>query len=106
MSAAVPTFPLASDVAHYLQSYARDFGLYRHCRFNTKVESIAPLHEDRGSAVQWQVTYKSIKDATPQTQLFDRVIVTTGSFSKPRIPSFPLQEEFGGKIIHSQAYKE
>jgi hypothetical protein len=37
---------------------------------------------------------------------FDRVVVTTGPQSSPWAPRIEGRDEFGGIVIHSQAYKE
>lgn len=87
------------DYSVYLSDYAANFGLLELIRFNTHVLSL----EKRES--KYMVKLRSMT-GTVQEEEWDAVAVCSGVHNVPRIPSFPGQESFRGKIIHSAMYKD
>lgn len=87
-----PLSSLASggDVYRYLERYARHHDLLKHVKFDTKV--VKARRQEKGWAV-----------STHDGQVFscDKLIISTGLFSKPQIPEIP-QERFNGPVIHSK----
>lgn len=55
---------------------------------------------------EFTVIAKDLIRETESTERFTHVIVATGIFSTPNIPSFPGIEEFHGKIVHAHAFKD
>jgi cation diffusion facilitator CzcD-associated flavoprotein CzcO len=92
-----PDYPGQRLMRRYFIDYARNFKLYDHYYFNTKVEAV----EKQGE--QWKVT---IKTATGEqkTFLYKGVIIANGTLSEPNKPSF--KGNFSGKIMHSSEYKK
>ncbi|KAG5547530.1 hypothetical protein RHGRI_013279 [Rhododendron griersonianum] len=83
-------FPDQNQVLEYIESYARQFDLLHHIRFDTKAVSIG------------------YEGASSEVCQFDFVIICVGRFSGiPNIPEFPQgkgPEVFQGKVIHSMDY--
>ncbi|KAF7142594.1 hypothetical protein RHSIM_Rhsim05G0048300 [Rhododendron simsii] len=118
-------FPDQNQVLEYIESYARQFDLLHHIKFNTKVVSID--YEGASSEVQqawalwggtgepfdskggkWYITIQDTKSLSTEVCQFDFVIICVGRFSGiPNIPEFPQgkgPEVFQGKVIHSMDY--
>ena len=98
MNNCVTDFPHNSEVLKYLNDYVDYFNIRDCIRLNTTVEKIKYKNN------LWYVTVNSINGC--ETHEFDAIAVCSGVFSKPKMPKFPNQEKFTGKIIHSQDYKE
>lgn len=99
MPAEYPHFPSRKQVVAYLESYAREKGLYDIIQFNTAVESVVPIATEGpvGSA-GWTVTL-----STGESKDYDGVLVGNGHLWDQKVPNF--QGEFTGKTIHSGSYK-
>lgn len=88
-----PDYPSHSQVLGYFQSYAKHFGLTPYIRFNTKVEQVKKLGDQR-----W-----TIRTSTGQEEHFDYVLIANGHHSVPRHP--PFRNDFSGKYLHSHEFK-
>lgn len=78
-----PLHPSAEQVREYLDAYARNHGLRDRIRFGTRVNDIR-----LGCMV----------DGEP----FDGVVVASGRFRKPCLPS--IVRQFGGEVLHAFDY--
>lgn len=89
-------FPTNQAIGAYLQRYAETFGLVPHLRLNTPVEEITR------DGQQWQVRCAS------HTESFSHVIVASGRYNKPVMPSVPGLESFSGSagVIHTWSYEQ
>lgn len=95
-----PQWPTGEQVFEYLQAYAKNFGVFERVQLNHEVK----LLTRKGS--QWELTIQN--QVEQRTQLFDFVVVCSGTFHKPKLPLFPNQKEFlntGGVILHSSELK-
>ncbi|OTA99896.1 hypothetical protein M426DRAFT_66913 [Hypoxylon sp. CI-4A] len=87
-------------VNRYLQAYADEFGITDFVRLETKV--LTAEHEDTAEG-GWTLTVKPLHGA--ETKVFARrLIIATGLLSEPFMPHFDGQEQFGGKLFHSQDF--
>jgi len=86
----VPLFPSRRDVIDYLERYAAHFAL----PVRTGIDVTAITREGDS----WRVA----TTAGPFTAA--ALIVATGIVASPRVPEFPGQELFGGRLLHSSAY--
>jgi hypothetical protein len=77
-------YPSGCDILAYLQRYAEMFDLVSRIRFGTRVDLLSRC--DTG----WLVGYAST------TERFDRVVVATGRFHSPAIPTIPGLDTFAG----------
>jgi len=91
-------FPHHTEVLQYLNEYIDHFKIRDCFRFNTNVEKITKKDN------LWEVTTQS-KDGIAR-ECFDAVAVCSGIYSEPKWPKLPGEENFTGKIIHAQDYKE
>lgn len=85
--------------------YAEKFNLEKCIRFNRKVVNVT-YADDYDSTGRWKVTVANVDyPEDQQTEIFDGVLVATGHHVIPITPTFPGQESFKGKIIHTHDYK-
>jgi hypothetical protein len=86
-----PLFVPRREFWEYLRHYARAFDL--------PVDTGRGVERIARSDGTWQIT-SSRGPLTAQV-----VVVATGIVANPRAPSFPGQERFAGRIMHSAAYR-
>jgi cation diffusion facilitator CzcD-associated flavoprotein CzcO len=96
MPADYPDYPSHKHLATYFQAYAKQFNLYPHIQFNTKV-----LHCERMDDGRWKVEISS--NDQQRTEIFDVLVVCNGHHWNPRMPSYPGQ--FNGRFMHSHGVK-
>jgi dimethylaniline monooxygenase (N-oxide forming) len=90
-----PPFMSSSELGAYLVSYARHFNLYPNIEFGKKVIHFG---KSKGTS-EWHLTFQDEPDAP---KVFDKVVWATGGFLKPKSVAFGDQDQFAGRIIHSQ----
>ena len=66
------------------------------------VERIARSTDGQG----WIIESKGKGVASTQDERFDKVLITTGTYSKPFTPEWEGMKNFQGQIVHSQAFKD
>jgi len=86
------------QVQKYIKRFAEEKGIYPSCKFNTTVTRLTP--NPRG----WDVEYEGEEGSA--TEAFDYVVICTGMYSNPSMPSFPGQENFKGEVMHSGSFKD
>ncbi len=108
---AFPDFPFRPElesflhhtrVKEYLEEYSDHFSLGSFIHLSTKVELVEPL--DQG---QWRVTSRALGgSSSPESAVFDAVMVCNGHYSVPHIPDLPgMKEHFRGLTMHSHDYR-
>jgi dimethylaniline monooxygenase (N-oxide forming) len=96
-----PIFPSNHEILAYLKRYAQRFDIDSHIRYGTRVQ----LLERNPNGEGWV-----IRSNAPQarSELFQYVVVASGRFNKPLIPSLPGLDSFCGQggVLHSFQYKD
>jgi flavin-binding monooxygenase-like protein len=87
----VPPYPSRKNMIEYLQRYSERFGLEP--RFGTEVVSVFP----DGSHWVTRTRTGEIKSGA--------LVVATGYNRRPHLPTWPNQERFRGRILHSSEYR-
>ena len=92
----IPIFPSNKEILAYLKRYARKFDILSQVRFNSRVELI----ERNAHGVGWLVRSNGAEE---KTEIFPYVVVASGRFNKPLIPSLPGLDSFCGQrgVLHS-----
>lgn len=93
MPADYPDYPSHRQVLDYLRSFADAYRLRPHIRFETAVERISPLSDER-----WRVTF-----ADGSEGVYRHVVCATGMQWDPLIPDLP--GSFSGEVLHSRDYR-
>jgi dimethylaniline monooxygenase (N-oxide forming) len=86
-------YPSNRDILSYLNRYAATFGLTSRIRFGTRVELIT-----RGRA-GWLVRHAGADEP------FDRVVVASGRFHAPAVPTVPGLDTFAGSAGAISTYQ-
>lgn len=90
-------FPTSGQMYRYLESYCDHFGLWKHIKLNTRVKGI------KRDGKEWviDVETSSSPKSTKRSERFDKVLIATGSFTKPKYPMIAGIGLFEGPKIHS-----
>ena len=93
-----PRFVARDQFVRYLQHYATKLGL--NVIAGCEVKRVTPLdNEDGATGPLWRVeTDRGIWHSQV-------VVVATGQYAVPRLPSWPGRETFAGQLIHSSEYR-
>ena len=89
-----PVHPSAYQMVDYFRAYAEHFSILDKIRFNSKVKAIVPSAD--GS---WTIELEGDK-----THSYSNVIVATGKYAKPKLPSQKMIEGFAGTHFHANEY--
>lgn len=85
-------YPSNREILQYLNRYAEAFSLTSRIRFGTRVELLS--RSDTG----WLVSHSGM------TESFERVVVASGRFHSPAVPSVPGLDTFAGSAGVSSTY--
>ncbi|PVI08704.1 dimethylaniline monooxygenase (N-oxide forming) [Periconia macrospinosa] len=91
-----------SVLSKYFSLYAEHFGLHRHMRFKTHVESAEERPENDG----WVLAARHTETGVESKLSTKKLIVATGLTSQANIPSFVGQEDFASPVFHIKAFKD
>ena len=93
-------YPDAEEVREYLESYAEQFGLYCHIKFNCEVAHLADINNNGKRGFNLTVRSTAAHDNKNDYE-FSFVVICSGAFSLPLMPDFPGKEAFKGMVRHS-----
>jgi thioredoxin reductase len=99
---AAPKFPSHTVVYDYLCDYAAHFGLGKYVHLNRKLVSAR-----KGADGGWKVVTHRTDANTTETQTehrFDYLVVASGHYGVPVMPSIVGVEDFPGEVVHSCAF--
>lgn len=98
----IPSFPPREVLYDYITGRAAKDDLRRFIQFNTAVQWIAPDTATGGFAV----TTERLTDGHTTTETFDYVIVATGHYSIPNVPTYEGFATFPGRVMHSHDFRD
>lgn len=91
-------YPHRDEILHNAKKIWKLYDLDKRTRFGTKIEKVTrhssstdPEQQGHG---RWIINGN-------ETEVFDGVVVTTGTCGKPKKMNLPGEEKFKGKIVHS-----
>ena len=99
---AIPSFPPRAVLEDYILGRAKKSGVRRHIRFNTAVRWV----DYDAQRETFHLTVEDLEQGESRDEEFDYVIVATGHFSIPNVPSYPGFEQFTGRILHSHDFRD
>ena len=88
-----PDYPSHKQLLSYFESYVKHFGLEPYIRFNTRVEKVAKIDQEK-----WEITGDD-----GSIEVFDFLLIANGHHADPRHPAWV--EDFDGTYLHSHAFK-
>ncbi|MBM1174381.1 flavin-containing monooxygenase [Microvirga arabica] len=94
-----PVYPSREDMHAYLERYAEHFGLVPRIRCCTRVERLEQA-DGRGWLLRWR------RGAEVRTERFARVVVASGRYVAPEVPTVPGLNGFSGAlgVAHTSQY--
>jgi dimethylaniline monooxygenase (N-oxide forming) len=98
-SSEYPAFLSQPQFEEYMDSYAREFDLYRSIEFNASVKRV--VRNDDGS--KWRLEFQ--KSGTNESREFDKVVLCHGYQTKAEMPTYEGSELFEGELIHAQSFR-
>ncbi|KAK8511731.1 hypothetical protein V6N13_029325 [Hibiscus sabdariffa] len=99
-------YPGHKELWLYLKDFCEFFGLKEMIRLNTRVEYVGMLdYGDFGQDPKWLVKSREKNAEKTEEQVFDAVVVATGHYSHPRLPSIKGMDAWKRKQIHSHVYR-
>jgi hypothetical protein len=109
-------FPGHREVYCYLKDFCAAFGLADAFRLNTRVVGVAMAAcggggGDGNSEVKWMVRSVRVDpdggdEGVAVDEVFDAVVIASGHYSQPRLPSIKGMETWQRRQLHSHSYRE
>ncbi|XP_040068654.1 flavin-containing monooxygenase 5-like [Ixodes scapularis] len=99
-----PNFMHHTKMLAYIRSYADHFGITGKVRLRHEVLRVAQA-EDYDSTGRWDVLVKDLNGDVECRETFDAVLVASGHYGFPNVPTFKGKEKFKGKIVHTHSLK-
>jgi cation diffusion facilitator CzcD-associated flavoprotein CzcO len=95
------TYPTNREIFEYLHRYAEKFKLLDSVRLGTRVDSL----EKHGDGY---LVRSLTQGSRPAIETFSNVVLASGRYNRPSVPSIPGLESFTGSggVVHSFNYKE
>lgn len=84
--------------------YAEQFNFIKYVRFRHEVLSLE-LADDYEETGRWKIRTRNLDTNEIFEDIFDGVMVCTGHHGTISMPTFPGQERFKGRIIHTHSLK-
>ncbi|CAN8298645.1 unnamed protein product [Cochlearia groenlandica] len=100
-------FPGHKELWLYLKDFSEAFGIREMIRFNVKVEFVGEQEEDKeeDNVRRWIVRSREKLSGKVIEEIFDAIVVATGHYSYPRLPSIQGMDSWRRKQIHSHVYR-
>ncbi|XP_071958177.1 dimethylaniline monooxygenase [N-oxide-forming] 2-like [Antedon mediterranea] len=95
-----PPFPSTSQLQKYWQNYVEHFNLREYIRLGQKVTKITDIGSGR-----WKIVAEDVDNGHVTETEVDALIVSSGLQGTPNAPDIPGQQEFSGKVLHSQEFR-
>ena len=91
-------------ILQYIKDTAREFGIDREIRFNQRVRHVSWSSD----TAEWTVTIEQVAGATQRQMRCKFLFMCTGYYRYERgyTPDWPGMEDFSGKVVHPQAWRE
>ena len=86
-------YPTAKQIHEYFESYCDHFDLRPHIRLNTEVKAFKRV------GGYWVL--ESVHNGSSKLENFDKILISSGSFNKPRKVKLNGIEKFQGTTLHS-----
>ena len=98
----IGSYPPRSVLFDYIEGRVKKANVKDWIRFNTTVKNVSYDTSDE----KFNVTVKDLKKSSEYSEKFDHVVVATGHFSTPNMPSFEGFDTFNGRILHAHDFRD
>jgi len=96
----IGSYPPRSVLKDYVVGRAKHNKIDRFVRYSTVVRHI----ESKGE--QFIVTSQNLKSKESKQEIFDYLIIASGHFSVPSIPTYPGIDDFKGRVMHAHDFRD
>ena len=96
------SYPPREVLWDYIKGRVEKAGVRELIRFNTAVRDVRFDAESQ----TFSVTAQNYAEDLTYSETFDYVVVASGHFSTPNVPSFPGFESFAGRILHAHDFRD
>ncbi|XP_052140232.1 flavin-containing monooxygenase FMO GS-OX-like 9 [Oryza glaberrima] len=100
----VRRYPVHGELLRYIREFCDVFGLMDAVRLDTTVVRVAMAPPRRDGSLRWTVRSRHNGDAETE-EVFDAVVVATGHYSQPRLPSIDGMDKWRRRQLHSHSYR-
>ena len=98
----IPSYPPREVLADYMLGRAKAANVRKQIRFNTQVKFVQ--YSKRSG--KFNVRSTNLKRNKDRNERFDHVVVATGHFSVPNMPTFKGVDRFPGRIMHAHDFRD
>ncbi|KAL1215079.1 Flavin-containing monooxygenase FMO GS-OX-like 8 [Cardamine amara subsp. amara] len=98
-------FPGHEELWLYLKDFCQVFGLREMIRFNIRVDFVGMVNDEDGDRKRWMVKSVEKKSGEVMEEVFDAVVIATGHYAYPRLPSIKGMDVWKRKQLHSHVYR-
>jgi len=100
---AIPSFPPREVLFDYLKGRWNQEDIRKYIKFSTVVRDVTY----NKATDDFTVSVKDLqKDQVLEGERFDYVIVASGHYSVPNVPTFPGIEKFPGRVLHAHDFRD
>uniref|UniRef100_A0A0D3GLH7 Flavin-containing monooxygenase n=1 Tax=Oryza barthii TaxID=65489 RepID=A0A0D3GLH7_9ORYZ len=98
-------FPGHAEFLRYIREFCDVFGLMDAVRLNTTVTRVAMAPPRRDGSLRWAVRSKHRGEEAETEEVFDAVVVASGHFCQPRLPTIDGMDRWRRRQLHSHSYR-
>ena len=98
----IASYPPRAVIFDYIEGRVKKANVRDWIRFRTPVRAVNFDAKTR----TFDVTAHNLLTDCTYTEQFDYVVVASGHFSTPNVPSFPGFEDFTGRILHAHDFRD
>ncbi len=98
----IASYPPREVLWDYMKGRVEKAGVRDQIRFSTAVRAV----EYREESGDFSMTAHSLVDDHHYIEEFDYVVVATGHFSTPNVPSFEGLASFNGRVMHAHDFRD
>jgi len=98
----IASYPPRAVLFDYIEGRVKKAGVRKWIRFSTAVRHVT---YDASSA-QFTVTVHDLANNCTYSEQFDYVVMASGHFSTPNVPSFPGFNAFNGRVLHAHDFRD
>ncbi|GFS52772.1 dimethylaniline monooxygenase 2 [Nephila pilipes] len=92
------------ELYQYISDLAAEKDILRFIQLNTEV-MLVKRSSDYEKSGKWVVTVRNTVTEEVTSDVYDGVMVCTGHFNRPKLPTYPGQSTFKGQTLHSHSLR-
>jgi trimethylamine monooxygenase len=98
----IPSYPPRAVLLDYIKGCIAASDIASYIRLRHVVRTVSYDH----ATAKFTLHVTHLAEDRVEVEQFDHVVVATGHYSTPNVPSFPGFEQFPGRILHSHDFRD